>query len=79
MPLDQDLFEDFQDLSGFNVFSILETEDISKVGIYKISYRVYLTEYPENTTEKRAAFTVTVIDPCNSPLDISSPSELLID
>ena len=48
MPLDQDLFEDFQDLSGFNVFSILETEDISKVGTYEISYRVHLTEYPEN-------------------------------
>ena len=58
-------------MSGFNIFTILETEKISKVVNYEISYMVFLQDYPENIEELRSAFTVTIVDPCDAPLGLS--------
>ena len=69
----------FSDARGFaicsNAFITLETEDVTKAGIYPISYRTYHTEYPENYKEMGTAFTVTVIDPCDHPVSVT-PSTL---
>ena len=56
--------------------SVLETQDLGKVGSYPIKYRAYHTNYPDNRVEVSQAFTVTVTDPCRSHIKSVTPSSL---
>ena len=62
--LDTSLFSDVRDA---NIFTVIYTEDVLKKGTYPISYKAYYSSYPGNFEEKRTAFTVTIIDPCDAP------------
>ena len=62
----------FDDARTPNIFSILETQDVTLDGTYPISYRAYHTLYPVNVQEKRTAFTMTVIDPCDAPVGVAA-------
>ena len=72
--LDHTLFKDFQDISG-NKFKVLSTKDATKVGVYKITYKIALSNYLRNFIVQPGAFTVTVVDPCAKPLNVT-PSAL---
>ena len=67
--LDTAIFDDARDA---NIFKILYSEDISKAGSYPISYRAYFTLYSSNFEEKRTAFTVTIVDPCDQPVSVTA-------
>ena len=55
-----------------NVFTVKYTENVLKAGQYPISYKAYYTQYPANFKEKRTAFTVTIIDPCDEPDSVTA-------
>ena len=73
--LETELFSDERDAESSNTLTILKTQDVTKSGVYPISYRTYHTKYPDNFKEIRTAFTLTVIDPCDDPVSVS-PSTL---
>ena len=68
-PLDTVLFSDARDP---NLFSIKQTDDEAKAGVYPISYKAYYTSYSANFIEKTGAFTVIVHDPCDSPNGVTA-------
>ena len=65
------LFKDFQDFSG-NKFIVLQTQDVSKVGVYEITYKVAYTRYWNNFLEQTNPFTVTVVDLCSKNFSVAS-------
>ena len=67
--LDPLLFEDIRDS---NVFTILQTQDVTKDLVYPISYKAYHTNYASNFQVKTTAFTMTVIDPCDAPVSVTA-------
>ena len=62
----------FDDARSPNIFSILETQDVTLDGSYPISYRAYHTNYAGNVQVKRTAFTMTIIDPCDAPVGVAA-------
>ena len=60
-----------------NQFARQFVTDYAFVGSYEITYRIYLVDYPENSTEQTTPFTVTILNSCTSPLSITSP--VLVD
>ena len=69
--IDSDVF--FDDRSGESyALTVLETQDVSKKGIYNISYRAYFTNYSGIIAQAEDAIVITIIDPCDSINDISS-------
>ena len=67
--LDTDIFDDVR---VPNDFKIKYSEDVTKDGVYPISYRAYHTNYSSNAEEKRTAFTITIIDPCDEPISVTA-------
>lgn len=51
---------------------MLYTEDVTKTGVYKISYIVLYTDYSTNFIVQTVPFTVTVIDPCDKPTSVTA-------
>ena len=79
-PLDYELFDDWQSTNeAKNLFTILQTDDEMKVGEYQISYRAYYIDYPENFAEKINAFTVTIVNLCENPNNLSVPLQDFVD
>ena len=70
--LDPVLFSDVRDPAN-NSFEVLETQLVAKVGLYPITYKVVYTSYPANFKVQSTPFTVTIVDPCDSPVSIISP------
>ena len=68
--IDLTLFEDDRSGSTVFAFKILESQDISKKGAYPIGYKVYHSDYPDNFVEVMPAFTVNIIDQCDSPFSL---------
>ena len=59
----------FSDTRGTpNSFQVLETQLLSDVGVYEITYRVM---YSGKSLVKEFPFTVTIIDPCDEPISIT--------
>ena len=53
--------------------------DESSVGSYAIKYRVSLQEYPDReATESEDSFVVAIVDPCDSPIDLTSAEDELV-
>lgn len=69
--------EVFQVDSDSSNLVIRETSNDMKKGVYEILYRVYFTDYPENSVESLEPFVITVLDPCDEP--VSLESSLLAD
>ena len=57
--------------NSFN-FASLYTKDISKKGGYPIQYTVSHANYASNNIS--ASFTVTIVDPCGSPVALGMNS-----
>ena len=56
-------------------FLINSIDDPAMAGVYDVSYRVYLVDYPSVETISAAPMQVTVLDPCKSPTTtITSPT-----
>ena len=79
-PIDADLFNDFRDSdsNSYNIFSV-SADDVAKVGVYPISYRVYYQNYPENFEDKINAATIVVTDPCSEPFGITATSQMFVE
>ena len=45
---------------------------MTKVGVYKITYKVQYTSYPTNSIVQNAPFEVVVIDPCDKPVSVTT-------
>ena len=45
---------------------------MTKVGVYKITYKVWYTNYSTNIIAQTVPFTVTVIDPCDNPVSVTA-------
>ena len=69
--LDAALFKDYRDVSG-NIFKVLYTQDVTKVGVYTITYKVKYTNYSTNFIVQTVPFVVTVIDPCDKPVSVTA-------
>ena len=69
--LDNALFKDYQNVSG-NTLSVLFTENVTKVGVYKITYKVMYTNYSNNFIVQTVPFLVKVIDPCDKPVSVTA-------
>ena len=71
--MDVALFKNTIDyVPGLGEFKILSTQDVTKEGIYPISYRAYYSKYPSNFVDNSSAFTITVIDPCDDPVSFTA-------
>ena len=74
-----DLNSVFLDDTILSKFTLPYTENILKVGIYNIYYRVYYDDYPGVIVDQITPFVVTIFDPCDPPgtleLDPSTPLE----
>ena len=68
-PIDPATFGDFRDVQ--NSFTTLYTEDIGKVGLYPMKYRVYPLAYPDNFIDSPDPFTIEIVDPCSPPTSLS--------
>ena len=66
--VDSDLFGQTSDPA----FIVKETQDVNLKGDYPIFYKVSLSSYPENSAQSTVPFTITVIDPCDAPVGITS-------
>ena len=75
-PLDVTIFDDQRNALIPNSFTVLQTQDVTKAGIYPISYRTYFTNYPANFVDNLLAFTVTIIDPCDNPVSVAASNTL---
>lgn len=60
-PLDEEVFTVETDKL------IVHTKSMLKGGEYKIKYRYFFAEYPENFAESDSSFSIVVIDPCRPP------------
>lgn len=69
--LDSALFKDFRNIAG-NIFKVLSTQDVTKAGVYKITYKVAYADYLTNFIVQTSPFTVTVIDPCDKPVSVTA-------
>ena len=69
-PVDSTIF----DVDSFS-FRVLFTEDLSVVGEYTISYKVFFTNYPTGPIfEQTVPFTINIADPCKTTtLAFTSP------
>ena len=65
---DSALFNDYRD--DQNSFQVLETESISAVGVYQLTYEVQLESY-DVTLRQSEVFTVTITDPCETPNSVT--------
>jgi len=74
--LDTSIFADIRVNTGDFKFINLYTEDTSKKGTYPIKFRAYYTEYISNVVTLPNAFVTTIIDPCDKPTSVQSPSAL---
>ena len=66
-PIDEKLFAK-RDLWApeMKEFAVLRTENWDAVGEYSFSYTIYLDEYPDRKIEILNAFTVSIVNPCES-------------
>ena len=71
--VDSDLFGQSPDPA----FIVKETQDVNLKGDYPIFYKVSLSSYPETSAQSTVPFTITVIDPCDAPVGITS--SVLVD
>ena len=62
--LDSSIFSSKQDSNA--EFAVDYNENEETVGVYPISYTIYLIEYPGRNTEVWNAFIVEIIDPCDT-------------
>ena len=71
--LDVTLFDDTRGATALvnNQFSVLQTQDVTKAGLYLISYKAYHKNYAANFEEKASAFVITVINPCDAPVSVT--------
>ena len=73
-PLDSNLFE--VTLDSISSLEVKYTEDFSVAGSYDIRYLVFYDNYILVGDEQLDPFTVTIIDPCESPKDLVAPENL---
>ena len=71
-PIDPSIFADLR--LPAEEFTTLYTEDITKVGLYPIKYRVRLENYPTNVIESPEPFVIEIIDPCSPPTSLVAPA-----
>ena len=71
--LDSDIFLDDRSAGGHNL-AVKYNEDVTKVGIYPVKYRVYHTLYSSNIVTLAEPFVVTIIDPCDKPDSLTASS-----
>ena len=45
---------------------------MSKVGVYKITYKVSYTNYSTNFIAQTVPFAVEIIDPCDKPISVTA-------
>lgn len=57
---------------GQQTLVIGPSEDVDKKGVYRIQYKAFFTAYPENSVSSNEAFTVTIVDPCDSPISLTA-------
>ena len=70
--LDSDIFADERATTGaFNLASKY-TEMVGKKGTYPIKYRVYHILYPAKVVTLTDPFTITIADPCEAPVGVTS-------
>ena len=69
-PYDESIFKQ-ETLAAKDSFKVLKTDDLSIQQDYQFSYRAYYRDYSENAYEAEKTFTVTILDPCESPKTIS--------
>ena len=51
-------------------FVTLNNSDVTKKGAYSFGYKVYHTNYPDNSFEVSPAFTITITNECIDPVSI---------
>ena len=54
-----------------NAFIVLQTQDVGLKGEYRIKYELKLVKYPNISAIIEQPFVITVIDPCDNPLDLA--------
>lgn len=69
---DTDVFLDDRSTPGAFSFASRLIQDVTKKGDYPIKYRAYYENYTGNVITSDPAFTVTVIDPCDEPVSVTS-------
>ena len=69
-PLDTNIFEDRRDMSTQNELIVKYNEDTSIKGSYAIKYKTYFTNYPDNFRELQNAIIMTIVNPCDAPVDV---------
>ena len=69
-PLDSEIMIQENYSYTTNYFTVLESYDSSKTGVYPIKYKVYFEEYPHNFAVSAEKFTIIIKDPCDRPEDI---------
>ena len=72
--LDSDIFLDDQ-ADSFN-FAVKYNEDVNKVGVHPVIYKVYHILYPENSVTLAEPFLITIIDPCDKPVSLMASSAI---
>ena len=74
-PLDDDIFSlDYSELP-FKL-KVKQTPSLSVTGEYTLGFRMYYPEFDANQVEATDVVTIFIIDPCERPVSLDSPSSL---
>ena len=68
--IDPTLFEVDRSSGPSHEFITLNSSDVTKKGAYSFGYKVYHTNYPDNSFEVSPAFTITITNECTDPVSI---------
>jgi hypothetical protein len=71
-PLDSSIFGDIRVTTGAFLFRDIYTEDVSKKGVYPIKFEAYHTNYNSNVATLGTPFIITIIDPCDEPVSVTT-------
>ena len=72
---DTNIFELDQNKFSNNKFQVLYSEDLSIQSVYELSFRAYFENFEAfNTFEAQETFSVTILNPCESPYSLVEPS-----
>ena len=70
--IDPTLFEVDRSSGPTHEFTTLNSFDVTKRGAYSFGYKVYHTNYPDNSFEVSPTFTITIVSACEDPISIIS-------